>query len=227
MARTPKTTARSTDAVAYVRVSTLEQADSGLGLAAQRHTIETECARQGWTLATVYEDAGASGKSLSGRPALAEALEALASGKASVLVVAKLDRLARSVADFAGLVRLAERQGWAIAAIDLGVNMATPTGGLLANVTASVAEWERKIIGVRTREALQARKAAGKRLGRPRALDPAIAERIRAERATGATLQAIADGLNAAGITTPTARPWSPALVRKIALQAPETEAVA
>jgi DNA invertase Pin-like site-specific DNA recombinase len=90
-----------------------------------------------------------------------------------------------------------------------------------------VAEWERKIIGTRTREALAARKAAGVRLGRPRQLDPAIADRIRAERASGATFQAIADGLNAEGIATPTARAWSPTLVRKVALQEPETEAVA
>jgi DNA invertase Pin-like site-specific DNA recombinase len=126
------------------------------------------------------------------------------------------------VADFANLVRLAERQGWAVLACDLGVDMTTPTGGLLANVTASVAEWERKIIGTRTREALAARKAAGVRLGRPRQLDPAIADLIRAERASGATFQAIADRLNAEGTTTPTGRPWSPTLVRKVTLQVPE-----
>lgn len=49
---------------------------------------------------------------------------------------------------FAGLVRRAERQGWALVVVDLAVDMSTPTGGLLANVTASVAEWERKIIGL-------------------------------------------------------------------------------
>jgi DNA invertase Pin-like site-specific DNA recombinase len=151
----------------------------------------------------------------------------LATGGAAALVVSKLDRLARSVADFANLARRAEAQGWAIVSCDLGIDMTTPTGGLLANVSASVAEWERKIIGVRTREALQARKAAGMRLGRPRVLDPSIAERIREERAFGATLQAIANRLNAEGITTPTGRSWSPALVRKIALQAPGAEAVA
>jgi DNA invertase Pin-like site-specific DNA recombinase len=196
-------------------------------LDAQRSTVEAECARRGWKLARIFEEGGASARSLDGRPALAEALGLLAAGEAAALVVSKLDRLARSVADFANLARRAEAQGWAIVSCDLGIDMTTPTGGLLANVSASVAEWERRIIGVRTREALQARKDAGMRLGRPRELDPAIAGRIRAERASGATLQAIADGLNAQAITTPTGRPWSPALVRKIALQAPETEAVA
>ena len=218
---------RSTDVVAYVRVATAGQVESGAGLDAQRAAIESECSRRGWTLTRTFEEGGASARSLNGRPSLAEALELMAAGGASALVVSKLDRLARSVADFANLARRAEAQGWAIVSCDLGIDMTTPTGGLLANVSASVAEWERKIIGVRTREALQARKAAGMRLGRPRVLDPAVAERIREERACGATFQAIADGLNADGITTPTARPWSPALVRKIALQAPDTEAVA
>jgi DNA invertase Pin-like site-specific DNA recombinase len=195
-------------------------------MAAQRATIVTECQHRGLPLLEMAEDAGLSAKTLD-RPALAGALARLEAGEAAVLVVAKLDRLARSVADFANLVRLAERQGWAVLACDLGVDMTTPTGGLLANVTASVAEWERKIIGTRTREALATRKAAGVRLGRPRQLDPTIADRIRAERASGATFQAIADGLNAEGITTPTARPWSPTLVRKVALQAPESEAAA
>jgi DNA invertase Pin-like site-specific DNA recombinase len=158
---------------------------------------------------------------------LTEALEALAHGDAAALVVSKLDRLARSVHDFAGLVRIAEREGWGIVALDLGVDMTTPTDGLLANVTASVAEWERRIISQRTSEALAQRRAAGVRLGRPRSLDPAIADRIRRRRTKGATLQAIADELNADAITTPSGRVWSPALVRKVALQEPNSVSIA
>jgi DNA invertase Pin-like site-specific DNA recombinase len=167
----------------------------------------------------VYEDAGASAKALTGRPALAAALTVLAEGGASALVVSKLDRLARSVHDFAGLVRLAEGQGWGIVALDLGVDMTTPTGGLLANVTASVAEWERKIISLRTAEALAQRKLAGMRLGRPRLLDPQIAARIRDRRAAGVTLQTIANELNAEGTMTATGKLWSPTSIWKIAQQ--------
>jgi DNA invertase Pin-like site-specific DNA recombinase len=97
--------------------------------------------------------------------------------------------------------------------------MTTPTGGLVANITASVAEWERKIIGARTREALAVKRAQGVRLGRPRLLDPTIAQRIRSERHEGATYQAIADRLNVQEVLTPTVRLWSPALVRKVTLQ--------
>ena len=108
-------------------------------------------------------------------------------------------------------------------AVDLGVDMTTPTGGLLANVTASVAEWERRIISVRTSEALAQKKAEGVRLGRPRRLDPVIADRIRSRRKGGETFQGIADELNARTITTPSGRSWSPALVRKITLQESES----
>ncbi len=101
--------------------------------------------------------------------------------------------------------------------------MTTPTGGLLANVTASVAEWERRIISARTSEALAQRKAEGVRLGRPRQLDPQVAERIRERREQGSTLQAIAEELNAEGTSTPTGRTWSPALVRKVVLQEPNS----
>lgn len=213
-------------AIGYIRVSTDGQAESGAGLAAQQSIIETECQRRGLPLLGLVEDAGVSAKTLD-RPALTGALARLEAGEAGVLVVAKLDRLARSVADFANLVRLAERQGWAVLACDLGIDMTTPTGGLLANITASVAEWERKIIGTRTREALAVRKAAGVRLGRPRQLDPIIAAEIRTARASGETLQAVASRLNAEGTTTPTGRPWSPTLVRKVSLQIPQTETAA
>ena len=90
--------------VGYVRVSTAEQADSGAGLEAQRTAIMAEATRRDWQLLTIYEDAGASGKSLN-RPGLADALAAVEDGDASAVIVAKLDRLSRSLLDFAGLMQ--------------------------------------------------------------------------------------------------------------------------
>ena len=223
---TKKAEIRTQAVIGYIRVSTDQQAESGAGMAAQRSAIRRQCEHHGWELAAIYEDNGASAKSLKGRPGLTAALQVLANGDAAALVVAKLDRLARSVHDFAGLVRVAEREGWGIVALDLGVDMTTPTGGLLANVTASVAEWERRIISQRTSEALAQRRAAGVRLGRPRSLDPAIADRIRSRRTKGGTLHAIADELNEASIRTPSGKTWSPALVRKVALQDPSDGAL-
>ena len=74
--------------VGYIRVSTAEQADSGAGLEAQRGAIEAEAQRRGWTLLRTFEDAGASGKSMNGRPGLQEALQAVERGEAYALVVA-------------------------------------------------------------------------------------------------------------------------------------------
>jgi hypothetical protein len=99
---------RTEAVIGYMRVSTDQQAESGAGMAAQRSAIRRQCEQHGWELAAIYEDNGASAKSLNGRSGLSEALEVLAGGDAAALVVAKLDRLARSVHDFAGLVRKAE-----------------------------------------------------------------------------------------------------------------------
>jgi DNA invertase Pin-like site-specific DNA recombinase len=76
-------------------VSTDEQADSGLGLDAQRAAIEGETTRRGWELVHVFTDT-ASGRSLSRRPRLDEALAMLESGGAAAMIVSKLDRLSRS-----------------------------------------------------------------------------------------------------------------------------------
>src|SRR5690242_12166914 len=107
MGRPRKTTADPATVVGYVRVSTDEQAESGLGLAAQRAAIDAETARRGWTLVAVYTDA-ASGKSLAGRSGLADALAAVEAGEAGGIVVAKLDRLSRSLADYANLMARAQ-----------------------------------------------------------------------------------------------------------------------
>jgi DNA invertase Pin-like site-specific DNA recombinase len=87
----------------YARVSTDDQAATGYGLEAQEAAIRDACAQRGWTLTDLLRDEGESGKSLD-RPALRQVLEGIASGDASGLLVAKLDRLSRSVADFATLL---------------------------------------------------------------------------------------------------------------------------
>ncbi len=188
--------------VGYTRVSTDEQATSGLGLESQRAAIEGECSRRGWDLVEVFEDAGASGKTLTGRPALDDALEAVRGGEAGALVVAKLDRLSRSLLDFAGLMEDARLGGWALVALDLGVDTTTPSGEMIANVMATFAQFERRLIGQRTRDALAVKKGQGVRLGRPLLVDDAVIKRIRRERRAGRSLRDVAERLNADGVTT-------------------------
>jgi DNA invertase Pin-like site-specific DNA recombinase len=153
--------------VGYVRVSTAEQADSGAGLEAQRAAVSVEATRRGWDLVHVYEDPGVSGKSVSGRPGLREALEAVEQGEAEALVVSKLDRLSRSLLDFSTLMERSRRKGWAIVALDLALDTSTPSGELMASVLATFSQYERRLIGARTRDALAVKRAQGVVLGRP------------------------------------------------------------
>ncbi len=215
--RAARDTSGPTRAIAYLRVSTAEQADSGAGLAAQRASVEAEAQRRGWVLTEVFVDAAASGKALTGREALARALDAVTNGQAEVLVVAKLDRLPRSLLDFAEIMRWAQSEGWNLVALDLGIDLSTPAGEFLASVMASAAQWERRIIGQRTKEALAARKASGVRLGRPRLVPDDVAQQVVAERAAGRTLAAIADGLMVDNVPTVQGGVrWYPATVRKV-----------
>jgi hypothetical protein len=131
------------------------------------------------------------------------------------LVVAKLDRLSRSMLDFTALMAQAQKNQWALVALDCAVDTTTPAGEAMANVLATFAQFERRLIGQRTREALAAKRAQGVRLGRPLRLSSRIRQRIERERAAGRTLAAIADGLNADGIPTAQGgRQWWPSSVR-------------
>ena len=204
------------NAIGSVRVSSDEQGQSGAGLAAQRAAILAEAKRRGWRLVEVVEDVGYSGKSRK-RPGIETALEALRQKRADTLVVAKFDRLSRSMLDFSRLMDRASRQNWALVALDLALDTSTPAGDMMANVLATFAQFERRLIAQRTRDALAVKRAQGVRLGRDRAISPDVAERIRAERASGMTLQAIADGLDQDGV--PTARGgkhWYTSTVRAV-----------
>ena len=96
----------------------------------------------------------------------------------------------------------AQRRGWAPVVLDLGVDTTTPAGEMVASVMMSVAQWERKIIAQRTREALAANRAQGATLGRPRQLPVAVRRRIIRMRERGMTLRAIADKLNDEAVPT-------------------------
>ena len=206
-----------TRAAGYVRVSTDEQHASGAGVAAQRAAIRAEVSRRGWDLlAVVGEDAGASSATLE-RAGLQRALDRLDRGQADVLIVAKLDRLSRSVAQGAEVMDRAKRRGWSLVCLDFGLDTTTPAGEMVANVVLSTAQYERRLIGERTRAALVAKRAAGVRLGRPQVLSDEVVRRIVAERAAGRSYRAVAAGLVADGV--PTARggsEWHASAVRAV-----------
>jgi len=188
-------------AVGYIRVSTEDQADSGAGLEAQRTAIQEQCQRRGWDLVTIHADT-ASARSLASRPGLARALADIDQGAASALVVAKLDRLSRSLLDFSALMERSRKKGWALVALDLGVDTTTPSGEMMANVLAVFAQFERRLIGQRTREALAVKRLQGVRLGRRPVIMPATMTMIRKARSRGQTLAAIAALLDRESVPT-------------------------
>jgi DNA invertase Pin-like site-specific DNA recombinase len=216
MASTPSDITR---VVGYRRVSTDEQGESGAGLAAQEDSIMREISHRQWTLVEMYTDV-ASGKSRARRPGLAAAMDDVTTGRAGTLMVAKLDRLSRSLIDFASIMAEAQAKKWNVVALDLGVDLSTPAGEFLASVMASAAQWERRIIGQRTADALRALQASGVKLGRPRTVGVDAAEMIALMRATGESYYGIAKALNEQQVPTGQGgKKWHASTVRAISLR--------
>jgi len=195
-------------------VRTDGQRDSGAGLEAQRRAIAAECKRRGWQLLELVEEAGLSAKDRK-RPGIEEALRVLERADGKALVAAKRDTLSQALLDLAALLAAAQKQAWALVALDCALETTTPAGEALAHVLAVFAPFERQLISQRTRAALARKRAQGVRLGRPPSMSPYVIERIRRERAAGNSLAAIANGLNTDRIPTAQGgRRWYPSTVR-------------
>jgi DNA invertase Pin-like site-specific DNA recombinase len=203
-------------ALGYLRVSSQEQAQSGLGLAAQQAAIEAEAKRRGWHDVRWIEDPGYSGKTTV-RPGLMLARELLHRGEADGLIVARMDRLSRSLLDFTGILADASVEGWDLIAVDNPIDPTTPVGEAMVSVAAVFAQLERRMISERTKAALAVKKAQGVKLGRPRTTQSDVIARIEHERQAGRLLREIAAGLNDDGV--PTAQggvQWYPSTVRGV-----------
>ncbi len=200
--------------IGYVRVSTQEQGGSGAGLAAQRKAIEALCESRAWELDRFERDV-MSGSTTRRRPGLARALESCASGEADGLVVAKLDRLSRSLLDFSTLVERAQREGWALVSAGEGFDLSTSHGRMVASMLATFAAFERDLISERTKAALSVKRSQGVRLGRPPVLRADVKERVQELRAEGLSLQAIASLLNEDGIPGAHGGRWHTTSVRR------------
>jgi DNA invertase Pin-like site-specific DNA recombinase len=201
-------------AIGYIRVSTQEQAQSGLGLEAQAVAIRAEATRRGWDL-EIIADEGESGSKVD-RPGLLIAKDALARGEAQALIVAKQDRLMRSSLGWAQIVSQSKDQKWSLICLDINLDTASPMGECMGSILAAIAQLELENIRKRTKDALAVKKSQGYRLGRPATMPGETRARINALRNSGVTLQGVADTLNTEGI--PTARggsKWYASTVQK------------
>lgn len=213
--------------IAYYRVSTARQGESGLGLEAQRAKVEQLAAERGAEVVAEFVEVESGRKA--DRPQLAAAM-AEARRRGAVVAVAKLDRLARDAELVLRLSREADRNGFGgLLFADLDVDASTAAGRMVLSLMASVAEFEARRISERTREALAAAQARGVKLGGLRAgtlkrndaareRAQAGAERLRpvlaALQAQGASLREMSAALAAAGTTTAKGQPLSPSTVK-------------
>lgn len=219
-----------TRVVAYVRVSTDKQAEHGVSLDAQRERLRSYAKLYDLEIVEEIVDAGESAKTLA-RPGLQRALQSLREGRADGLLVAKLDRLTRSVKDLGELVEDLFADGrFALLSVGEQVDTRTAAGRLVLNVLGSVAQWERETIAERTRAAMRHMRERGEYVGgKPpygyRVVDgelvadpveqgaAALARRLKA---AGLSLRAIAAELEAAGHRPRSAARFAPAHVQRI-----------
>ncbi len=150
--------------IGYCRVSTEEQAASGVSLAAQRRRLDAHCHAHELTLVWVEEDAGISARKTTNRPALQRTLQALRRGEANGLVAVKLDRLSRTTRDVLDLVARAEREDWSLHSIEERLDTSSPQGRFVVTILGAMAQLEREQAAERTRVAMAELRRQGRRI---------------------------------------------------------------
>ena len=220
----PTTVTRLRCAV-YTRKSTEEGLDREFNtLDAQRDACEAYVASQraeGWTLVPDrYDDGGFSGATLD-RPALRRLLADIEAGRVDVIVVYKIDRLSRSLMDFARLVEVFDAHGVTFVSVTQSFSTTTSMGRLTLNILLSFAQFEREVIGERIRDKFAASRARGMWMGGKVPLGYDVRERkLVVNEAEAATVRLVFEGfaelgsgtaltkrLRAEGVTTKTGRP--------------------
>lgn len=208
--------------LAYVRVSTEEQARDGISLDAQR-----EKAAQWRDLnapdaeLVVHADEGVSGGSVKKRDGLEAALsQAEASAPGVVLLVYSLSRLSRSTRDTLWIAERLERAGAELVSLSERIDTTTAAGKMVFRMLAVLAEFERDQVSERTRAAMQELKRQGKRYSRYADYPAHVAERCAELRDRGMSYRKIAERLEKEGYKTSQGGDWQPAVVRRLARRA-------
>lgn len=214
-------------AIGYIRVSTVDQATDGVSLSAQRAKIAAWCTVNDFELVTVFEDAGLSGASMGKRDGLAQALKA--AGKGVALVCYSMSRLARSTRDMLDIADRLERQHADLVSLTEKIDTTSAAGRMVFKMLAVLNDFERDLIGERTKMALAHKKARGEQYGpvpfgfevvegrliEVRREAKAVAEICRM-RERGVAYRQIADRLNSDGVTGKRGGQWHASTVRYV-----------
>ncbi len=225
-------------AVGYLRVSTDRQAEEGFGLDVQRRSVQAWARSNDASLVAVFADEGVSGAhGLEGRFALAEALDCLRERRASILVVHRLDRLARDLVVQETLLAEVRRRGAEVASTSaaeagyLADDPDDPSRTLIRQVLGAVAQYDRAMISLRLRAGRQRKAASGgyaygsppfglRAEGRALVVDEeehATVARVQCLYSSGLSIRAIASVLNDEGVPTKRgASRWHPTTVSRL-----------
>ncbi len=217
-------------AVAYLRVSTEDQAREGYSLDFQREHIRAQCAAKGYDLVKEFVDDGFSGRTTN-RPAFQELMKAIREGfeiegrvvRVQVVVVARFDRLNRNLYDFLATQREMQRCKAEFASVHETVDTSGPFGRFFVQMIAAFAELESGLIGVRVRDGMRQKALQGGFNGmsapfgfdvrkgglRVNEKEAAVVRTIVAWRQEGRTLRRIADDLNSEGVPTKKGKKWT------------------
>lgn len=221
--------------IAYLRVSTEEQATEGISLAAQERAIRAYCDLRNLNLLSVVVDAGISaGKPLSTRPAGNQVMDAVRRKQVNGVVAFKLDRLFRNAQDCLGVTAAWDKQGVALHLLDLGgqsVDTSSAMGRFFLTIMAGAAEMERSLIRERTKLAMGHKSSQGQCVGtapfgKGLALDSVhlvaepeeqlvIARILALRQNDGLSLRAIAERLNQEGVRSRGSK-WHKTTVQRI-----------
>ena len=223
------------EVVGYIRVSTKEQAETKLSLTHQEEKIRAYAVAQDIKLTRMFNDAAESAKDLN-RTAVQELLAEVEAGRIEHVIILKLDRLVRNVENLGYLLRLFEKKGVTLSAVQESLNTSTASGRMVVNLLGAIAEWERDTIAERTSAALGVKRAKNEKLGgiRPygwavklvggtKTLTPDPKEQkirasILAAAASGKGYQQIGLDLDAAGVKPRKGVRWYASTVRGIVL---------
>ncbi len=200
-------------AIGYVRVSTEEQAKEGISIDAQKEKLHQYAELYNIELIDIKVDAGQSAKSLD-RVGLEEALATLGTGNADALLIYKLDRLTRSVADLGRLIDKYFNEEYQLLSVTDHIDTRTANGRLILNVLGSVSQWERETIVERTEASLQYLKEERRVYNHPPLGYHAVKGYLRADKEEqlivgdilelhdkGLSMRKVANNLNSRGIT--------------------------
>ncbi len=215
-------------AVGYVRVSTDKQAEKGVSLEAQAEKIRAMAVVQGVELLDILVDAGESAKSLQ-RPGMTRLLSMVDSREVKTVIIAKLDRLTRSVKDLGELLERFQKRGVSLVSVAESLDTASAAGRLVLNIMACVSQWEREAIGERTKAALGHKKAHRRaysptpygfnRDGEDLIENPAESTTLRLMRERlndGWSLHQVADALNSDGVPAKQGGKWYARTVKNL-----------